>query len=394
MSKKDSQFTLTYVHGLLGVASVVIAIAVFQHFLPTIWVDGLAIASASAIVVVGWLFRDQLNSPANLPVPGDRTVAICQTESLPRLAEVASTLRNLADRTDSSLNTAKEAGQEAARIVDRFAVESRKQADITRQLAGGLRELQETLANIKRRLHGMADASAHVHCQADNGAKAVTSLVEGIRQIETLIIAAGSTIDQLAQRSAEVTQITNTIRALASQTNLLALNAAIEAARAGEKGRGFAVVAEEVRKLAEESARSVGLIDQILLATIKEAETAQRAMTTCYEAVRAGVSAASSADRTLRDILDAAKSSSQQSEDIISLIDNLGENSSSLAKTAASVARQFESHSFCSQNIATSTQEQHALLAQLRGIIPNLRELSAQLKDGNFTKPHGPEGRF
>lgn len=55
----------------------------------------------------------------------------------------------------------------------------------------------------------------------------------------------------------EIKILADSIATIATQTNLLALNAAIESARAGEMGRGFAVVADEIRKLAEQSSRSV-----------------------------------------------------------------------------------------------------------------------------------------
>ncbi|WP_077369500.1 methyl-accepting chemotaxis protein [Anaerosalibacter sp. Marseille-P3206] len=63
----------------------------------------------------------------------------------------------------------------------------------------------------------------------------------------------------------EIKAMAQAISDIAEQTNLLALNAAIEAARAGDNGRGFAVVAEEVRKLAEQSSETVGVIESTIL---------------------------------------------------------------------------------------------------------------------------------
>ncbi len=65
-----------------------------------------------------------------------------------------------------------------------------------------------------------------------------------------------ATISKLGESSTEIGNVVKVITSIAEQTNLLALNATIEAARAGEAGKGFAVVANEVKELAQETARA------------------------------------------------------------------------------------------------------------------------------------------
>jgi methyl-accepting chemotaxis protein len=120
----------------------------------------------------------------------------------------------------------------------------------------------------------------------------------------------------LGARSSEISEIIDLIDEIASQTNLLALNAAIEAAHAGQAGLGFSVVAEEIRKLAERSARATRDVGNLIKAIQGETSEALKAMENGMREVKGGSEVAEQASRALREISSAVRQSSELIEEI------------------------------------------------------------------------------
>ncbi|MBF0335990.1 MAG: HAMP domain-containing protein, partial [Alphaproteobacteria bacterium] len=109
-------------------------------------------------------------------------------------------------------------------------------------------------------------ASANVQTVASAAEELSSSIGEIGRQVAQASTMAGNAVERanrtdalvrdLAESANRIGEVVALINDIASQTNLLALNATIEAARAGEAGKGFAVVANEVKSLANQTARA------------------------------------------------------------------------------------------------------------------------------------------
>ncbi len=133
----------------------------------------------------------------------------------------------------------------------------------------------ETVQQISKEGHDEASKAQTISEWSETSLREVLgSVTEMTEKIERV----NHSIREVERSSSEITTVVHLVEEIAEQTNLLALNSAIEAARAGEYGRGFAVVAEEVRKLADETKKTIATIYALVDQSNVHTETLLKAL--------------------------------------------------------------------------------------------------------------------
>ncbi|WP_412479626.1 methyl-accepting chemotaxis protein [Azonexus sp. IMCC34839] len=256
-----------------------------------------------------------------------------------------------------------------ATAATQVATASHEQAQATITSAAALEQVTVSINEVSEIAVATEERAADTLSKATHGQAAVEKAAAEVQEVERLISASATKVEELKNRSIEIGSVANVIKEIADQTNLLALNAAIEAARAGEQGRGFAVVADEVRKLAERTSEATTRIATTVQSVQVETDGVVHTMQETVPQVQASMAQVHEVADILGEIRREADDSVAKARDVAQATREQGTAANDIAANVEHIASMAEEVSATMTGNAGAAEEMQQLAHELQAAV-------------------------
>ncbi len=247
-----------------------------------------------------------------------------------------------------TLNTIREVSQQIDCGSEQLACAAVDLAEGSTEQAGKVSDLVTLMENMYK---SMARSAKEAISTVELSTHAGEVLVTGNTKMQELKEA----ISEISKCSEEIDEIIRTIESIASETNLLSLNASIEAARAGEAGKGFAIVANQVKKLADESAKAAGETNKLIERTV--------------QAVERGIIIADETAENMGEVMKGAREATEKMELTSQNLESDVQNMQRINENIVRVSEIVDNNSATSQETAAVSEEQKAQVESMVGLV-------------------------
>lgn len=267
-----------------------------------------------------------------------------------KFVELLESIRNMNRKMDSTLRHVEESAEQVTAGSENLAQSAQDLAEGATEQAGAVEQLQATMSTITEQVADTVNNLNDTSRKAESYAKSADSSKTDMRELM-------EAMQRISETSKKIENIISDIESIASQTNLLSLNAAIEAARAGEAGKGFAVVAEQIRMLADESAKSAVDTRTLIEGALNEIEEGNQVAQKAADSMETVV-------QGINDISDTSKMLSENSNQQIAALREAEKGIEQISEVVQSNSAASEECSATSEELSAQAEAMHEMTAQ------------------------------
>lgn len=269
--------------------------------------------------------------------------------------------------------------EEVAQAIESISRGAETQAEMVEKSSRTIREMAISIDLVAARARETAKAARETSQTAQHGSSVANDSLERMKDFfenQEMIAKQFAIFNSKLQK---VGKIADLIGDVARQTNLLALNASIEAARAGEYGKGFAVVAEEVRKLADGSAKSASEINEMIDNLREESHQVHEVIVESSRSIKEGKKNIDVTASAFQAILKTVVETERKASSIADLSHMQLEGSEKMVQAVDEIAKVADDNAASTEQVSAATEQQLAAMQDMALATKELTQLAEEL---------------